>query len=132
MIYLEKLNEGDVIYTTCTGYTLCYHIGIVYSNGKNKLIYHNDPSNVNRYSGSVTAESYHAFMKGRIVQKIIRTNAKNSDILRVSKKCRRERWDSMFFNCEDFVLEIVDGKRRSDLRDVWKLIALGASTLLLL
>jgi hypothetical protein len=38
----------------------------------------------------------------------------------------------MFFNCEDFVLEIVDGKRRSDLRDVWKLIALGASTLLLL
>jgi hypothetical protein len=132
MIYLEKLNEGDVIYTTCSNYTLCYHLGIVYSDGKKKLIYHNDPSNVNRYGGSVTAESYHDFMKGRLVQKIIRTNAKNSDILKVSKKCRRERWDSMFFNCEDFVLEIVDGNRRSDLRDVWKLIALGASTLLLL
>lgn len=132
MIYLEKLNEGDVIYTTCTNYTLCYHLGIVYSDGKKKLIYHNDPSNINRYGGSVTAEDYHSFMKGRLVQKIIRTNAKNADILKVSKKCKRERWDSMFFNCEDYVLEIVDGKRRSDLRDVWKLIALGASTLLLL
>ena len=132
MIYLDKLNEGDVIYTTCTNYTLCYHLGIVYFDGKKMMVYHNDPSNINRYGGSVCAESYHSFMKGRLVQKIIRTNAKNADILKVTKKCRRERWDSMFFNCEDFVLEIVDGKRRSDLRDVWKLVALGATTLLLL
>jgi hypothetical protein len=38
----------------------------------------------------------------------------------------------MFFNCEDFVLEIVDGKRRSDHREVWKLVALGATALFLL
>ena len=132
MLFIEKLNEGDVIYTTCVNYAICYHLGIVYSDGKKKLIYHNDPSNENRYGGSVTAETYQKFMKGRLVEKIVRTNAKNSDILRISKKCRYEKWDSLFFNCEDYVLEIVDGKRRSDLRDVWKLAALGASALLLL
>jgi hypothetical protein len=132
MIFLEKLNEGDIIYTTCVGYALCYHLGIVYSDGKKKLIYHNDPSNINRYGGSVCAEDYNTFIKGRVVQKVIRTKVTNDCILKVAKKCKREKWDTMFFNCEDFVLEIVDGHRRSDLRDVWKLIALGASTLLLL
>jgi hypothetical protein len=129
---LDKLNEGDVIYTTCTNYTLCYHVGIVYFDGKKKMVYHNDPSNKNRYGGTLCAESYEKFMKGRIFQKIVRTNAKNSDIIKVCKKHKYERWDSMFFNCEDFVLEVVEGHRRSDLRDVWKLIALGATTLLLL
>lgn len=129
---LDKLNEGDVIYTTCTNYTLCYHVGIVYFHGKKKMVYHNDPSNKNRYGGTLCAESYEKFMKGRIFQKIVRTNAKNSDIIKVCKKHKYERWDSMFFNCEDFVLEVVEGHRRSDLRDVWKLIALGATTLLLL
>jgi len=132
MVYLDKLNEGDVIYTTCTNYALCYHLGIVYDDGGKKRIYHNDPSNMNKYGGTVCAESYENFMKGRIVQRVVRTKATNQDILRVAKKCKYEVWDSMFFNCEDFVLEVVDGNRRSDLRDVWKIIALGASALLLL
>jgi len=127
-----KFNEGDVIYTTCTDYALCYHLGIVYFDGKKLLVYHNDPANKNRYGGTVVAEPYHKFMEGRITQRIIRTNAKNEQIIKIAKKCKIEKWDSLFFNCEDFVLEISEGHRRSNLRDVWKLIALGAATLLLL
>jgi len=129
---IEKLNEGDVIYTSCSNFTLCYHLGIVYSDGKKKMIYHNDPSNKNRYGGTLCAESYEKFMKGRILQKVLRTNVKNSDIIKVCKKHKYERYDSLLFNCEDFVLEVVEGHRRSDLRDVFKLVALGATTLLLL
>jgi hypothetical protein len=132
MLFLEKLNEGDIIYTTCTDYALCYHVGIVYFDGNKRLIYHNDPANKNRYGGTICAEKYEKFMKGRVVQKIMRTGATNYKILKVARKCKRERWDSLFFNCEDFVLEVVEGHRRSDLRDVWKLAALGTSTLLLL
>lgn len=133
MIFAEKLNEGDILYTTCSNYAaVCYHVGIVFHDGANKLIYHNDPSNINKFGGSVCAEPYEKFIKGRIVEKVIRTNAKNEEIVRIANNCRFERWNTMFFNCEDFVLEIVDGKRRSNLRDVYKLAALGTSTLLLL
>jgi hypothetical protein len=129
---LEKFHEGDVVYTTCCDYALCHHVGIVYFDGVKRLIYHNDPSNSNRYGGTVVAEPYEKFIKGRVLNRIVTTNATNEDILRVAKKCRNEQWNSLFFNCEDFVLEIVEGKRRSELRDIWKLVALGTSTLLLL
>jgi hypothetical protein len=79
------------------------------------MIYHNDPSKKNRYGGTICAESYDDFMKGRILQKVVRTNAKNSDIIKICRKHKYERWDSMLFNCEDFVLEVVEGHRRSDL-----------------
>lgn len=129
----EKLTEGNIIYTTCSNYAAgCYHLGIVFEQGDTKLIYHNDPSNINKFGGSVCAETYDQFMKGRVFQNVIRTNAKNKDILDIAQKCKFERWNTFTFNCEDFVLEIVDGKRRSDLRDVYKLAALGTSTLLLL
>ena len=88
---IEKLNEGDVIYTSCTNYTLCYHLGIVYFDGKKKMVYHNDPSNKNRYGGTICAESYDRFMKGRIFQKVVRTNAKNSE----NKKQNKKQWPAL-------------------------------------
>jgi hypothetical protein len=132
MNFIENRNEGDIIYTSCSDHQLCHHLGIVYNDGKKRLVYHNDPANRNKYGGTVCAEKYETFIKGRVVQRVIRTNAKNADILRTARKCRKEKWDSLFFNCEDFVLEIVDGHRRSNLRDVWKLVALGLTTLMLL
>jgi hypothetical protein len=132
MNFIDKRNEGDIIYASCSDHQLCYHIGIVYNDGVKKLVYHNDPANRNKYGGTVCAETYEKFIKGRVLQKVIRTNAKNADILRAARKCRKEKWDSLFFNCEDFVLEIVEGQRRSNLRDVWKLVAIGVTTLMLL
>ena len=76
--------------------------------------------------------SYDDFIKGRNVLKITKTTARNQDIIRITQKCKHETWDSLFFNCEDYVLEIVDGHRRSDARDAWKIAALGVAILLLL
>jgi len=127
MKILEKLKEGDVIYTNCIGNELCYHLGIVYVKNGRKYIFHNAPTNSNRFGGTVIFEKIEEFVKGREIYRIVNTNAKNSDILRVSKKCQAEVWDTFFFNCEDYVVEIVEGERRSDLRDIWRIGAFGVA-----
>lgn len=120
-----KLKEGDVIYTNCVGNELCYHLGIVYKKGNTTFVFHNAPTNNNRFGGTVVYEKIEEYLKDREIYRIVSTRAKNKDILRVSKKCKREVWDSLFFNCEDYVVEIVEGERKSDLRDTWKIGALG-------
>lgn len=129
---IEKLREGDVIYTNCTDNVFCYHMGIVYNDGKKKTIYHCMPDLLNRFGGNVISSSYQEFMKGRILKEVRGTNAKNEDILRIARKCKSEPYDGVFFNCEDFVLEITNGKRRSDVRDAYKIILLTAAILLLI
>ena len=121
----DKLQEGDVIYTNCIGNELCYHLGIVYKTKNSVFVFHNAPTNNNKFGGTVTYETLKEFMKGRDIKKIARTGVKNKRILAVSKRCRDEVWDSFFFNCEDYIVEIVEGERKSDLRDIWKLSAFG-------
>lgn len=121
----DRLITGDVIYTSCIDVPFCYHLGIVVNDGKKKRIYHNSPYIKNRYGGSVCSESYESFIKEREIIKIIRTNATHEDIIKASKRCKRDIWDTFFFNCEDYILEVVEGHRRSDLRDAWKISALG-------
>ena len=121
----DRLRTGDVIYTSCIDVPFCYHLGIVVDNGKKKRIYHNSPYIKNKYGGSVCSEPYESFVKEREVLKIIRTNVTAEDILKASKRCKRDIWDTFLFNCEDYILEVVEGHRRSDLRDAWKISALG-------
>jgi hypothetical protein len=120
-----KLKEGDVIYTNCVGNELCYHLGIVYKKYEDIFVFHNAPTNNNKFGGTIVYERLDEYLKSREIYRIVSTNAKNKDILRVSKKCKREVWDSLFFNCEDYVVEIVEGERKSDIRDTWKIGALG-------
>lgn len=117
----DRLTTGDVVYTSCVGLPFCYHLGIVVETNGTKRIFHNSPYIKNKYGGSVCAETYEAFMKERQVVKVYRTNATKKEIIEVSRKCRKEVWDTFFFNCEDYILEIVEGRRRSDLRDAWKI-----------
>lgn len=128
----EKIKEGDVLYTSCADYQLCYHVGIVYDDGKKKLVYHNEPSNNNRYGGTICAERYEDFINKRNVVRVVSTNAKNADILNIARTCKSERWDSIFFNCEDFVMQILEGHRRSDIRDAYKIAVLGFVIIILL
>jgi orotate phosphoribosyltransferase len=54
----NKLCEGDVLYTNCIGNELCYHLGIVYQKGDTKFIFHNAPTNNNRFGGTVIFEKF--------------------------------------------------------------------------
>jgi hypothetical protein len=128
---MEKLKEGDVIYTNCVGNQLCYHLGIVYTKGEKKYVFHNAPTNNNKFGGTIVSEKYEDFIKNRYILKIVKTRATNKDILKVSKKNKTEVWDSLFFNCEDYVVEIVEGERKSDLRDAYKIGALGLALITL-
>ena len=82
---IDRLREGDVIYTDCIDVAFCYHLGIVHHDGDRILIYHNAPNNHNKYGGSVCAESYDDFIKGRNVLKITKTTARNQDIIEFHK-----------------------------------------------
>jgi hypothetical protein len=64
-------------------------------------------------------------VKEREVLKIVRTHVHPKRILEVSNKNKKEVWDTFFFNCEDFIQEIVDGQRNSDIRNAWKIAILG-------
>jgi len=129
---IDRLTTGDVIYTSCVGVPFCYHLGIVLDDGKKKRIYHNSPYIKNKYGGSVCCETYDNFMKEREIMKIIRTKVTSEQIIKASQKCKKDVWDTFFFNCEDYILEIVEGHRRSDLRDAWKISALGIAIISLL
>lgn len=125
MKLIEKIKTGDVIYCTCVDVPLCYHLGIVHEKNNKKIVYHNSPYNKNKYGGSVCVETYEDFVKNREVIKIIRTGVGAERILKVSKKCKSDIWDTFLFNCEDYILEVVENHRRSDVRDAYKIAALG-------
>ncbi len=129
---IDKLITGDVIYTSCVNVPFCYHLGIVYDDGKKKRIFHNSPYIKNKHGGSVCLDDYEEFIKEREVLKIVRTNTHPKRILEVSNRNKKEVWDTFFFNCEDFIHEIVDGNRNSDLRDAWRIGLLGIFLLLLI
>lgn len=132
MKLIDRLKTGDVIYTSCVGMPFCYHLGIVVEKNGQKKIFHNSPYIKNRHGGSVCSESYEDFIKEREVVKVFRTNTSAERVLEVSKKTKTEVWDTFFFNCEDYILEIVEGHRRSDLRDAWKIAILGIFLIILI
>lgn len=129
----DKLITGDVIYTTCNGLLFCQHLGIVVIglNGDVK-VFHNSPYTSNKYGGSVCSETYEAFMGGSEIAKIVRTKTTKENILKVSRKYKRNIYNSLIFNCEDYIIEIVDGEKKSDFRDAWGIGALSILGLSLL
>jgi hypothetical protein len=132
MIIKEKLKEGDVIFTNCVGNQLCYHTGIVYAKGNKKYVFHNAPTNMNKYGGTIVSEPIEVYKKNRDILKIVRTNVKNQDILNVTRKYKDETWDTFHFNCEDYITEIVQGERESDIRDAYKVVALSIALMLII
>jgi len=115
------LKTGDVIYASCVDVLFCYHLGIVVDG----LVYHNSPYNKNKYGGSVCVETYDEFMKGRELFKIVATHVTKEEIIKATRKCRRDVWDELFFNCEDYIIQVVEKRRDSDIRNAIKLAALG-------
>lgn len=71
-------------------------------------------------------------MKERELVKVTPTDISEQRVLAIARKHKREIWDSLFFNCEDFILEVVEGHRRSDLRDAYRIAALGITMLALM
>lgn len=132
MKLIEKLQTGDVVYCACSNAQLCYHVGIVCEINGVKKIFHNSPKIKNKFGGSVCSETFQEYLKDSHVYRVVRTNTSKERILNVSKKYKSEVWNELFFNCEDYVLECVEGHRRSNQRDAFKIIALGITIILLI
>ena len=132
MKLIDKLQTGDVVFTSCSNAQVCYHIGIVCEDNGRKKVYHNAPTITNRYGGNVCSEKWDDFLKGSYVYKVVRTKVTKDRILYVSKMHKKEKWRELFFNCEDYIAEIVTGKRVSNQRDAFQIILLGLAAIFLL
>jgi len=128
----DKLITGDVIYTTCHEIPFCQHLGIVVITNGQVKVFNNSPYIKNKYGGSICSETYESFMGGSEIAKIIRTKTAKENIIKVSKKYKYNIYNSLVFNCEDYILEIVDGEKKSDFRDAWGIGALSIIGLSLL
>jgi hypothetical protein len=87
---------------------------------------------MNKYGGTIVSEPIEVYKKNRDILKIVRTNVKNQDILNVTRKYKDETWDTFHFNCEDYITEIVQGERESDIRDAYKVVALSIALMLII
>lgn len=132
MKLIDKLQTGDVVFTSCSNAQVCYHIGIVCEDNGRKKVYHNAPTITNRYGGNVCSEYWNDFLKGSYVYKVVRTKVTKDRIVYVSKMHKKEKWHELFFNCEDYIAEIVTGKRVSNQRDAFQIILLGLAAIFLL
>ena len=132
MKLIDKLQTGDVVFTSCSNAQICYHIGIVCEDNGKKKVFHNAPTIKNNWGGNVCSESWEDFLKGSYVYKVVRTNTTKERIFAVSRMHRRESWHELFFNCEDYIAEILTGERRSNQRDAFQIILLGLATIFLL
>lgn len=128
----DKLKTGDILYVSCADFPLCYHLGIAVKDENGLKIYHNNSDNRNKYGGSLVYQDYEAFTNKRQLIKVIESGVTKEQILYITRKYKTEVYDTFFFNCEDYVLEIVDGHRRSDLRDTFKIAALGILIIILI
>ena len=99
MKLIDKLNTGDVIYTSCADFPVCYHLWIVIADGEKKMVYHNSPENKNKFGGSVVSETYENFTKNRQVLKVVESKVPKEHIIKITHKCKKETWDTFFFNC---------------------------------
>lgn len=113
----KTINEGDIVYFTCEGLPICYHVGISVKEHDGLYIYHNTPSLFNKFGGNLVAEPLNDILKKRTVLKVVPQKEICPDTVR--EYCfnnRTRRWSAVKFNCEDFVNDIFKCRKYSKIR----------------
>ena len=120
-IEISKLKSGDVIFTTCHNIPLCYHLGIVIFEDGLPIVYNNTPNKKNKFGGNIVAEPLNEFFKNRKFIKIDSIGICPNYVREYSYQNRLEKWNALYFNCEDYVNDIIHCQRKSKLRNTWQL-----------
>ena len=63
MKVINRVQQGDIIYASCVGHTLCHHIGIVYKKDDKIKIFHNSPYIKNKFGGQNQLQSTLSILK---------------------------------------------------------------------
>lgn len=115
-----NINDGDIIYTSCTGLPLCYHVGIVFRKNDSLVVYNCTPNVKNQYGGNVVIQEFDSFMIDRKFIKTVPSDNCLDFVHEYSYANRFQKWDALRYNCEDYVNEINQGKKSSPLRNTWQ------------
>lgn len=113
-----KIHQCDIVYLSCDGIPMCYHIGIAVEENGVMCIYHNTPTITNKYGGNIVCQPVDEMLKTRKITKILSGKLNCPDVVRAySFKNREKRWNALSFNCEDFVYDIWKCKKVSPFRN---------------
>lgn len=121
MILPLILNDGDIIYTSCTGIPFCYHVGIIFRKNGIFTVYNCTPNEKNEFGGNIVEQPFDIFMIDRVFYKTVPTDNCLEYVHQYSYENRFKKWDALRYNCEDYINEITNGEKGSALRDRFKL-----------
>lgn len=97
------MKTGTIVICSVNDMPLIKHYGIIINQGGKDLVAHNSPDNKNRYGGTVVIEPYTMFVKSRKLINAIITNASEGEILNCCRENKTKKFDSLAFNCFQFV-----------------------------
>lgn len=109
---------GDIIHRTCP-FPLITHVGIVVNENQKSFVYHNTALKKNESGGNVVKMPIDEFLKlGKII-KVTKSELSADQIILHAFKVRAKKYSALFYNCEDFVNEVVKGRKGSPQRVGW-------------
>lgn len=112
------MKQGTILTREST-IPLIKHVGIIsYENGV-PLVYNNTPSLKNEFGGSIVAVSLNDFMMvGELISEQ-ETNLNANYIRNAAYILRYKTYSALFYNCEDFISELLSFRKGSPQRTMW-------------
>jgi hypothetical protein len=106
-----EYQTGDIIIAKVHGKPY-NHLAIIVIRNNETVIYHNTPSNINEYGGSIIKDTVENFCKTRTIIKVIHNNLTADYIENKVMLLKMEKFNLFHFNCEHFVYGLL-GKSNS-------------------
>jgi hypothetical protein len=123
---ISKLETGDLIKLQAEVLPILYHYGIVEKQGDVVYIYHQQPDKININKGNLICEPLEAYIKGRDILSVTKTDLNSSDLKLMYDKLKNYKYDFIGFNCEHFVNFATERKFVSNQVFRWgSIIAIG-------
>lgn len=112
------MEEGTILRRKCP-FPLITHVGILIYNDGKPTVYHNTAIKKNEYGGNIVAMPLEEFLA---IGDLISTTPTKVDPIFVRKHAfnlRFKKYSALFYNCEDFINELVTGSKGSGQRRKW-------------
>lgn len=112
------MKEGTILRRKCP-FPLITHVGILIYNSGQLYVYHNTAIKKNEFGGNIVAMPLKEFLA---IGELISATPSNIDPVFVRQyafKMRYKKYSALFYNCEDFINEIINGKKGSPQRRKW-------------
>jgi len=124
---MMQFDEGSILRRKCP-FPLITHVGILLYNEEGPTVYHNTAIKKNEFGGNIVAMPLEEFLS---IGDLISSTPCSIDpnfVRAFAHELRFKKYNALFYNCEDFINDILFGKKGSRQRRKWMTI-FGVSTI---